>query len=108
MQQPLRTAAKSSTKLYGQHSYSVITQRQKIGVELFAGGVRLPIGETSHKKLKIYGMKMCITKMPSNLAATKARPGSLVASAKVCCCTSRLPNVKMSLLRKPDKDPLPY
>ena len=48
------------------------------------------------------------TRMPSNLPAMKARPGSLVASAKVWCRTARLPRVTVSVLKKPDSAPLPY
>lgn len=46
--------------------------------------------------------------MPSNLAATKASPGSLVASANVCSFTCSSPRVSSSSLKKPDRDPLPY
>ncbi len=46
--------------------------------------------------------------MPSNLAATKARPGSAVASAKVWCSTLSCPSVRLSSLKKPDSEPLPY
>ncbi len=53
-------------------------------------------------------MQRLRTRMPSNLAATKARPGSLVASAKVWFCTFRLPRDSTSVLKKPDSDPLPY
>ena len=48
------------------------------------------------------------TMMPSNLAATKARPGSAVASAKVWLWTFSCPSVKSSSLKKPDSEPLPY
>ena len=48
------------------------------------------------------------TRMPSNLAATKASPGSLVASAKIWCSTSSCPNFRLSWLKKPDSEPLPY
>ena len=47
-------------------------------------------------------------KMPSNLAAMKATPGSLVASAKVWPGTVRSPIVSTSVDRKPDSAPVPY
>ena len=46
--------------------------------------------------------------MPSNLPAMNARPGTLVASAKIWCLTARLPRDTVSALKKPDSAPLPY
>mmetsp|Transcript_38821 Transcript_38821/g.123385 ORF Transcript_38821/g.123385 Transcript_38821/m.123385 type:complete len:200 (+) Transcript_38821:449-1048(+) len=47
-------------------------------------------------------------RMPSNFAAMKASPGSLVASAKTWSSTFRSPSVRVSWERNPDREPLPY
>ena len=51
---------------------------------------------------------MAVPKIPSNLAATKAIPGSLMASAKVWLTTSMPPVLTVSVERNPDKLPEPY
>lgn len=49
-----------------------------------------------------------IPRMPSNLAATKAKPGSLSASAKVCSFTANPPIVTVSADKNPLRLPDPY
>ena len=47
-------------------------------------------------------------RIPSNLAATKAMPGSESASAKVCSLMSTPPKETVSVDRNPDRLPDPY
>ena len=49
-----------------------------------------------------------IPKIPSNLAATNAMPGSLIASAKVWDVTSIPPTLMVSVERNPERLPEPY
>ena len=77
---------------------------------------RQPAGNDPSKHLQaVMQAALCIcrcwegrTRMPSNLPAMKASPGSLVASAKVWCLIARLPRATVSVLKKPDRAPLPY
>lgn len=48
------------------------------------------------------------TRIPSNLAATNVSPGSLTASANSCPSIPNPPQPKLSRLRYPLSDPVPY
>ena len=69
----------------------------------------IDIRATVHALLFVHhGQHRPRTRMPSNWAATKARPGSFTASANSWSLTSRPPNVSLSELMKPSSEPLPY